>query len=269
MHTLKSAFTTLLATGCILPLTAQHAHLHVNPEWEECSIQLDSSLSQTSFHQFTKEAAMVVYFRPLTGAATLEPGRVELSILQWNTGIDENSSAWNETFVHPDSAHYLIGGDFLPFPGLTLRAGIAENMDAGVYWTKNPGANYNILAGQVQYALQNDTTRNWAFAARAGFSTIYGPDDLGYDVFGVDMLASREFSFLQNHLSLTPYALGGVSLAHGHERSEVVSLKDENVLGLQGALGLEAKVWFLRLGAEYNVSVVNTFSYKLGISVQF
>ncbi|HNF70742.1 MAG TPA: hypothetical protein PLL28_15280, partial [Chitinophagales bacterium] len=123
MKIIKTVFLSALTIGASQQLHAQDVHLHVNTQWEECSIQLDSTLSQGAWHQFTKEAGMVVYFRPLHGAETLAPGKFELSVLQWNTGIDETQSAWNETFVHPDTTHYLIGGDELPFPGLTLRAG--------------------------------------------------------------------------------------------------------------------------------------------------
>ena len=32
--------------------------LHVNPRWEECSFQLDASLTQAAWHQFTQEAGL-------------------------------------------------------------------------------------------------------------------------------------------------------------------------------------------------------------------
>lgn len=267
MKIIKTLIAAAFAFGTFQEMSAQDVHLHVNTQWEECSIQLDSTLSQEAWHQFSKEAGMVVYFRPLHGAETLAPGKFELSILQWNTGIDETESAWNETFVHPDTTHYLIGGDELPFPGLTLRAGITEKMDAGVYYTKSPGANYNIFAAQVQYNVLHDTTRDWSVAGRAGFSTIFGPDDLRYGVFGIDALASKEFSFANDHLGLTPYALASAVLTHAHERSDIVALDDENVLGGQFALGAEAKIYFARLGVEYNVGAVNTLSYKLGVVI--
>ena len=97
-------------------------HLHINTKWKECSFQIDPSLTQEAWHQFTREAAMVVYFRPLTDAKPMGAGRFELSVLQWNTKIDESQDAWNNTFVHPHSEHWLIGGEELPFPGLSLRA---------------------------------------------------------------------------------------------------------------------------------------------------
>src|SRR5436190_10891204 len=88
-----------------------HANLHVNPKWRECSFQLDPSLTQDEWHRFTKEAGLVIYYRPLADAKPMGAGRFEFSILQWNTKIDENAGAWNNTFVHPHSEHWLIGSD--------------------------------------------------------------------------------------------------------------------------------------------------------------
>src|SRR4051812_19433586 len=82
--------------------------LHVSPRWEECSIQLDSALTQTAWRQFTGEAGLVAYFRPLEDARPMGKRRFELSIVQWKTGIKSASPAWNDTFVHPDSTHWLF-----------------------------------------------------------------------------------------------------------------------------------------------------------------
>ncbi|HEX6049626.1 MAG TPA: hypothetical protein VFZ21_10160, partial [Gemmatimonadaceae bacterium] len=136
-----------------------HPDLHVNPRWKECSFQLHSSLTQSAWRQFTREAALVAYFRPLVDAQPMGKGRFELSVLQWETGIDDHDAAWNDTFVHPDSAHWLFEGDGLKFPGLMVRAGVSDNTDVGVYFTKNPGANYGFYAAQVQHALVQSPTR--------------------------------------------------------------------------------------------------------------
>jgi hypothetical protein len=248
-------------------VSAQHAHLHVDSKWDECSFQLDPSLTQKEWHQFASEAANVVYFRPLTDAKPMGVGKFELSVLQWNTKIDENDGAWNNTFVHPDSSHWLIDGPELPFPGLTLRAGITSKIDAGIYWSERPGANYGVWAAQVQYNFLNDTSRNISASTRFNFSSLYGPDDLDVDVYGIDFIASKEFGLYSTWLAVTPYASVSPFLSHAHEKTEAVSLKDENVFGMQGAVGAVAKIKFVRLGVEYNMSRVNTLSYKLGVVI--
>src|SRR5688572_25238095 len=93
------------------PVLAQSHHhhgagpgvvLHVDSRWEECSFQLDPSLTQAAWHQFAGEAGLVAYFRPLVDARPMGRGAVEVSVLQWQTGIDDADAAWNDTFVHPD-----------------------------------------------------------------------------------------------------------------------------------------------------------------------
>ena len=99
--------------------------LHVNPRWKECSFQLDPSLTQSAWRQFTEEAGLVTFFRPLSDARPLGKGRFELSALKWKTNINARDAAWNDTFVHPDSTHWLFEGSGLEFPGLTAGANVA------------------------------------------------------------------------------------------------------------------------------------------------
>lgn len=263
-------FLTVAVISSTLKLgSAQDVQLHINTEWEECSFQIDPSLTQDEWHQFTKEAGMVIYFRPVISAEPLGAGRFQLSVLQWNTGIDETVNAWNNTFVHPDSTHYLIGGDILPFPGLSLRAGISNNLDAGIYWTARPGANYGIFGGQIQYNILNDTIKNWALSTRFSFNSLYGPDDLNLTAYGADILASKKIRVIKNWASISPYAGVSASVTHSHEKTESVVLEDENIAGVQAMAGAVAQIYFLTIGAEYNFANVNTFSYKLGVNIKF
>jgi len=238
--------------------------LHVNPRWKECSFQLDPALTQSAWHQFTQEAGLVAYFRPLTDARPMGKGHFELSMLQWQTGIDDKDAAWNDTFVHPDSTHWLFEGEGLKFPGLMARAGVSGSTDVGVYFTKSPGANYGFYGAQVQHTLVQNPTRTWAAAARASFVSMYGPDDLDLRVFGADVLASRTFA-LTRWAALSPYVGGSTYLSTAHEKTTAVDLADEHVVGAQAMVGTALQLSKARLAVEYNVSRVNSFSLKVGI----
>ena len=87
--------------------------LHINPRWKECSFQIDPSLTQAAWHQFTREAGLAIYFRSLADGRPLAKGKFEFSALQWRTNIDDAKPAWNDTFVHPDSTHWLFEGEGL------------------------------------------------------------------------------------------------------------------------------------------------------------
>lgn len=249
------------------PVAAQHSHdhvppLHVNPRWKECSFQLSASLTQAAWRQFTEEAGLVAYFRPLADAQPMGKGKFELSILQYETRIDDHDAAWNDTFVHPDSTHWLFEGSGLKFPGLMVRAGVASRTDVGVYVTKNPNANYGFYGGQVQQNFIGGTS-DWAAAGRLSFVSLFGPEDLNFTVVGLDLLASREFA-LTNWASVSPYAGVSSYMTAAQEKSSVVDLENEYVGGSSAMVGAVLQVSGARLAMEYNAAKVNSISMKVG-----
>lgn len=244
---------------------AQDAQLHVNPKWKECSFQLDPSLSQKAWNQFTKEAALVAYFRPLIDAKPMGKWNVEISLLQWQTAIDDTDAAWNDTFVHPDSAHWLTEGPRLGFPGITARVGISKRVDLAFYFTKNPHANYGFYAGQLQYNLINNIEKHWSLSARLNYSSLFGPADLTLNVIGLDVLASKEFA-IRKWFSVSPYAGVSSFLTNAHETTDAVNLHDEHIGASQAMVGAVVKLSIARLGVEYNFAQVDTFSFKIGVS---
>lgn len=248
---------------------AQHhknIQLHVNPRWDECSFQLDPSLSQSAWRRFTAEAGLVAYFRPLTDARPMGKGHFEVSALQYTTPVDDASSAWNDTFVHPNDTHWLYEGSGLTFPGLAGRVGVSDRVDVGAYFAKNPNANYGFFAGQVQYSVLDDEARNWAAAVRASAMRLFGPEDLTLAVYGVDAVVSRSYVASPRWLTISPYAGASTYLSSAHERTTAVALSDERVLGARAMIGVSAQVSRLALGFEYNTAKVQSRSLKVGVA---
>ena len=237
--------------------------LHVSARWKECSIQLHASLTQGAWRQFTREAGLVAYFRPIADAEPMGRGNWEVALMQWETGIDDAESAWNDTFVHPDSAHWLFEGQGLQFPGFTARAGVSDRVDVGIYLTKNPNANYGFYGGQVQYNIARSEATGLAASARASLVSLFGPEDAELTVFGADLLASKRYAL--RWVSVSPYAGVSSYLSTSHERSAAVSLSDETVLGARGMVGVTSVVSVARIGVEYSVAQVNSFSLKVGV----
>lgn len=273
---MKTTMMTLATAALVLLQTSVYAHdghggdpnvkLHVNPKWDECSFQLDPSLTQKQWHQFTKEAALVVYFRPLTDAKPMGAGNYEFSLLRWDTKVDETTGAWNNTFVHPDSMHWLTEGEPLGIPGLTFRAGITSKIDIGAYWTKSPGANYGFWGGQVQYNVINDLQKQRAASARFSFVSLYGPKYLDVTIYGLDLVASKKYTIFSKWASVSPYAGVSTYLSSSHEKTSAVDLNDENILGVQGMVGAVTQISIARIAAEYNFAKINSFSIKLGVA---
>jgi hypothetical protein len=243
---------------------SQEPHLHVNTRWDECSFQINSSLTKAAWRQFTGEAGVVTYFKPLVSAEPMGAGKFEISVLQWKTGIDDHDAAWNDTFVHPDSTHWLFEGSGLEFPGLTARAGISDRTDVGVYFTQNPGANYGFYGAQLQRNLVQ-TGNGWSASGRVSFVSMFGPEDLDFRVYGVDLVASRRYSGLSRRASVSPYAIVSTSLSHAHEKTAVVSLEDQAVLGAHATVGAVAQFSVARVAVEYSVARVPSVSMKIGI----
>lgn len=253
--------TTLIHTSA----AAQgHPPLHVSSRWKECSFQLDAALTQGAWRQFTHEAALVAYFRPLAGAEPMGRGRYEITMMRYTTGIDDHDPAWNDTFVHPDSAHWLFEGSGLSFPGLAARVGVTDQTDLGLYFTRNPNANYGFIGAQLQRSVLASPTGAWTSSARVSYSRLFGPDDLTLSVVGIDLVGGRRVS-IARWVTLSPYVGVSTFVASSHERSPVVTLTDERVLGTQGMVGAALQVSGLRIAAEYNVSRVNSMSLKIGV----
>lgn len=245
----------VLALVASSPLAAQV--LHTNDRWDECAIVIDPSLTQQAWHQFVAEVGQVAYFRPLTSARPLGAWRVELAILNTGTQIDDADAAWNDTFSHPDSTHWLFEGNALTIPGVMLRVGVTDRIDVGTYYTQNYASNYGLAGGQVQYNLFDEATRSFAAAGRVSAVWLFGPEDLSASVYGLDFVVSKELSFF------SPYAGVSGSLARGREHTSKVALDDESILGLQGMVGLAVRYSVLRLGAEVNLGRVPGYSFKV------
>jgi hypothetical protein len=262
---LLAAISVVVPSAVLAHGGSKHITLHVNPRWSECSFQIDPALTQQAFRQFAQEGGLVTYFRPLIDARPMGAGNYEFSILQWQTAINDADAAWNDTFVHPDSTHWLYEGSGLAFPGLSFRAGVTDQFDMGVYFTKNPGANYGFLGGQVQYNVSNGAENAMSASVRGSFVTLFGPEDLGLWVAGLDLVASKRYEVWSGRIVLSPYAGVSTYLSSAHETSPVVDLKDERVIGAQAMVGAVAEISMFRVSAEYNVARVNSTSFKLGV----
>jgi hypothetical protein len=267
MKKIKVIAVALICSIAHLSL-AQDDHdpkLHVNPRWEECSFQLDPSLTKKAWHEFTREAGLVAYFRPLADAKPMGAGHFEVSLVQWRTAFDDAKPAWNDTFVHPDSVHWLKESSRLAFTGLTARVGITDKLDGAIYFTKNPGANYGFYGAQLQYSFLNNLEKKWSASARASFTSMFGPEDLNLTTYGLDVLASKEFS-LYKRVSVSPYIGVSSYLANSHEKTDKVNLQDEHVAGGQAMAGAVLKLAAARIGVEYNFARLSTLSLKIGVA---
>ena len=252
------ALAAVLSTMGAAPFAAAQ-HLHTNDRWDECSIVLDPSLTPQAWRQFVRELGLVTYFRPMSSAKALGKGNFEVGVVEWGTRIDDADAAWNDTFSHADSAHYLFDGSALRIPGVIGRVGINDRVDLGVYYTKNPGANYGFVGGQVQYAVTADSARKVSAAGRLSVVRVFGPEDVTANTYGADLLVSREISRFEPYAGVSGY------MTRAKETTDKVDFGTETQFGAQATLGITARVSVLRIGAEYHVARVPGVALKVAV----
>lgn len=260
--------------------SVSHAHnvdLHVSNKWKNCSMQIDPSLTQGAWQQFTREAGLIAYFRPLTSAKPLGARKFEIILTMSWAPIDDTDPAWNDTFVHIHSTHWQIGEQakkdgevtsghadsrhVLPMPVPLVRIGLTDRIDIGGTFLMAPGANYGFAGAQLQYNILNDMENNLAVAARIGGMGIVGVKDFNLTAYSFDLIASKDFS------RFSAYGGLGTYLMSGHEKTPVVDLDDENLLGLTGMVGVTTTLFsHLRIGAEMSISALMMPAIVIGYS---
>ncbi|MEE9161720.1 MAG: hypothetical protein V3U35_02010 [Candidatus Neomarinimicrobiota bacterium] len=269
-----------LFVASLIP-SSSYAHeglvLHVLDRWDGCSIQLDPALTQDAWQKFTREAGLIAYFRTLSSAKPLGARKFEIIMTQGRAPIDDTDPAWNDTFVHPHSTHWLYAEvsdepdettaghadsrHTLNLPLPLVRIGITDRIDISGTFLMAPGANYGFGGVQLQYNLLNDTENNLAAAARIGAMSIVGVEDLNLTAYSIELIASKDIS------RFSVYGGLGTYLMHSHETTSAVDLDDENLLGLQGMVGVNTTLFsHLRIGAEMSLSALTMPVIVIGYS---
>lgn len=270
--TAKKLFTTvLLLTSSLVQAQSVEKHgdhpnvsLHVNSGIGMCDFDIAPALTQDEWAQATREVGSAIYLEPLASSRPLGKGNWGLQLENNSFHVDQESGAWNNTFHHPDSTHYLAGSDGrLSVPGLRFRFGITDRLDAGIYYTtaKPFGANYGFLGFDAKYALLNDTDNGWSAAVRASYATDASIRDFNISSTGLEVLAGKNLFNL-----FTPYAGLATNWNHGRETTSEVDLHNENSIALRGIIGLEFRWKFIDLAYECQLGDgMAQRSFKIGV----
>jgi opacity protein-like surface antigen len=228
-----------LAVAIATPLRAQSSYpaLHVDSTLKDCSVKFASTLTQSAFHRFVREFGSVSAYKQSASASTLEPGRLMLGIEMINFTVDEHSPAWNDTFAHPNDHHPL--GSEKSFPKLELRAGIARNMDVGVYFARNPNANYGWLGLDTKYRLLDESEGSPVnLAMRAAYTKTLYVRDMKMHSGTIDVAVGRQFWG-----SVRPYVGVGGDGVLARETSDAVNLHNENIFVPHVFGGADVTLW--------------------------
>lgn len=255
------ALTALGLVGTVAPLNAQATYppLHVDPSLKECSVIFSSALTQSSFHRFAREFGSVSAFKQLASATTLGKGQVSIGMEMMRFTVDENSPAWNDTFAHPNDHHPL--GSRHDFPKVKLRVGVSENIDAGVFFTRNPEANYGWAGVDGKYRLltEGDATPV-SVAVRGAYTKTLFVHDMDMHALTADVSVERRFWNV-----VRPYVGAGADGVLTRETSDAVNLHNENTVVPHVFGGVELTVLRrITLGAEFTRGAVSSAQVQVG-----
>jgi opacity protein-like surface antigen len=251
------ALTGLAPAAALAHGSEEHAPLHVGNRYDECWVEFAPELTQEAFAQFAREFGSVSAFKPMAPPTTLGKGGVEVAIEQMTFTLEDRTARWNDTFYHPAADHEL--GSEQTFPKVRMRVGVANAVDVGAYYTRNPKANYGWLGLDLKYGmLRQSETMPVSVALRGAYTRTLYVDDMDMNTFSADAAVGRTF-----WNRLTPYAGVGSDLVLVREQSDKVDLEDEQQGAGRVFGGVELRLWHVALGAEGEAGALNRFDVKV------
>jgi hypothetical protein len=254
-----------LALAITHPLQAQthlHPPLHVDPRYEDCAVKFAATLTQPAFHRFAREFGSASAYKPGGPASTLGKGRISVSVEMMRFSVDEWSDAWNDTFAHPDEHHPL--GSRRVFPKLNVRVGVADNADAGVYYTRNPNSNYGWLGLDARYRiLAEDAGKPVTMALRGAYTRTLYVSDMDMNALSASVSVERR---VWNRVR--PYGGFGADAVLANETSDAVTLRSERIVVPHVFAGFDVTLLQrVTVGAEIMRGALTTTQLQVGAVV--
>lgn len=230
------------------PMKAQTSHppLHVDPTVKDCSVEFASNLTQSAFHRFVREFGATSAYKQVAPASALKKGSVSVGIEMMSFNVDQWSDAWNDTFAHPTDHHPLESNH--RFPKLKLRVGVADKLDMGVFYSRNPQANYGWVGVDGKYSVMSETNgQPVSVALRAAYTKTLYVSDMDMHAVTTDVSVGRTI-----WRGFRPYAGIGSDAILARETSARVNLRNESVVAPHAFAGFDWTVLRrLSLGAEF------------------
>lgn len=224
--------------------------LHVDHSVDDCEVRFAPELTQASYRRFTREFGSASAFKQMGPPDVIGTKGVSIGIEYMAFSVDEKSDAWNDTFTHPDSTHWL--GSEKRFPKLKLRVGVGGDTDVGAYYTMNPMSNYGWIGFDVKHALlrQRDGMP-LTIAVRGAYTKTLFVDDMDMHALSADVSIGRTLRY-----RITPYVGVGADTVLARETSPMVELDTEYATVGHAFAGFEVAFRHLSVGAEAHYATI-------------
>jgi len=250
-----------LIPGAALAHGSEDAPLHVDPSLKDCSVQFAPGLTQSAFARFVREFGSISAYKLLAAPVPLGRGHFTVGVEQTSFTVEEHSNAWNDTFAHPAADHWL--GSNQNFPKIRARAGVADRVDVGAFYARNPDANYGWAGVDVTYAvLQQSVSMPVSLGVRGAYTKTLYVHDMDMHAATLDVAAGRTFWG-----AVTPYVGFGTDGVYARETSDAVNLDDEWQSDGHVQGGVEVRWWHVAIAGEAYRGALT--SYQVQVAARF
>jgi len=216
-----------------------------------------TSLVQSEFKDFSKEAGFALSYFPLAPAEPLGITGFDIGLEVTAVDIKEGKTYW-ENQGGPNE------GDFpglLPVPKIHAQKGLPFGIDIGAIYSKVPDTNIQLIGGEVMWAILKGTAATPAVAIRGSYTKLLGVDNLDLETVGYDASISKGVAMF------TPYAGVGQVMINSEPKNLPLgfTLKDEEITETKYFVGVKTKLLLLTVTAEADFAEIPAYSLRVGM----
>ena len=225
---------------------------HRNPAWGiNADVELTSTITQKEFKDFSAEAGLAISYVPASPAEPLGIVGFDIGVEATVADIREDRSHW--TKITSDPPGLLI------IPKLHVQKGLPFGFDIGAVYAKVPQSNISMVGGEIKWAYLAGTTAFPALAVRGSYTRLLGVNNLDLETFGADLSISKGIAFV------TPYAGYGQLWVRSKEKSNLISLEQENLSLAKPFIGVKISLLLINLVLEADFSEIPLYTGRLNV----
>jgi hypothetical protein len=160
-------------------------------------IDIDPTITQAEFEQFSRLAAQAIYHTPVEPARAGNLLRFDIGIAATAVPIDPEASYWQRAVGDDFSV-----SDHIVVPRIVVSKGISIATVSASY-AKVQGSDISVIGAGLDIPIINGGLISPTLALRGSYSQLQGVDEYDLKTYGVELFLSKGFG------PITPYAAAG------------------------------------------------------------
>ena len=209
------------------------------------------------FHDFTKQAGLVISYLPLSPAEPLGITGFDIGAEVTTARISHDAPYWTAVTANNSPPQYL------PMVKVHAEKGLPFGVDVGIVYSALPNSNVSLIGGEVKWAVVRGNLLFPAVALRASYTDLLGVKDLDLQTFGADLSVSKGFFGF-----FTPYAGVGEVWVQGKVQnlpSTNLPISTQNIAQTKGFVGAKFSLFIVNFVAEADFAEIPLYSARLNI----